>query len=162
MKKKIMITLSILLCLVVLFVGINLVDAPRAKFSVGIEIDDSSPDSFVKSIMKAPSFERANAFYRLWSLTEPPNVDIEADEIFMKYRRMHDPQFDNKKYIDEWKKGKENSFSGTMFEGKNYKKFTEKRKALLDKYGTFDSHVSSGKLNDWVSEILTHKEAVRE
>ncbi len=155
MKKILIMSVAVLVFVVLLFVGINLVDSSRARLDIGVEVDDSSLASFSKSVASVPSYERNNGFFRLWSLTEPVNVDIEAEEIFLKYRRLCDPQFDNEKYIKEWGAGKENFVAGEKFKGQ-YTRFSQLRLELLKKYGTFDSFAIS-KEGDWAQFLLTVK-----
>lgn len=97
--KKIMIrVLLLLLTLIVGYLVFNLIDA-RPYSSVLI------PTNSVPAL--APDvFEKNNGFYRLWTLTEPRDVDIETDAALLPYRRLFDPAFDNDRYIKEFNKKK--------------------------------------------------------
>jgi len=58
-----------------------------------------APDLFTMRNIPPASFEKDNGFYFLWSLIEPPEIDIAADSVRQKYRQIFDPQFDNEKAI---------------------------------------------------------------
>ncbi|MDD8012378.1 MAG: hypothetical protein PHX05_02770 [Acidobacteriota bacterium] len=90
--KKIMIrVLLALLVLVVAYLAFNQVDARPIRSSLG---EPPAP--------AADAFNKANGFYRLWTLTEPRDVDIETDAAILPYRRLFDPAFDNDRYIREF------------------------------------------------------------
>jgi len=76
--------------IVLLFVVINLFDA------------GANPDAYTVKDLPGATFAKTNGFYRLWTLAEPPGTDIESDEVTDRYRRLFDPEFDNKKYIREF------------------------------------------------------------
>ncbi len=154
MKKITKIGLRVLVVLVALgavYIGFNQVDAPPARFEVGEGIDTSSLQGLVDSIWARPSFDKNNGYYRMWSLTEPVDADIESEALFLKYRRMHDPQYDNGKYLKEWEQTLK----------KEYDKYRQKRREILEKNGTFDSW-SGSSVRDWASMILAKKEALLE
>jgi hypothetical protein len=99
--KKIMIrVLLVLLAIIVGYLVFNQIDARpnQSKLSVPPVASDA--------------FEKSNGYYRLWTLIEPRDVDIESDATILPYRRLFDPAFDNDRYIKEfnftWKKYKEN------------------------------------------------------
>lgn len=52
--------------------------------------------------LKPSHFGKTNGFYRLWTLSESPDVDIESEKNILKYRRLYNPQYDNKKHIISW------------------------------------------------------------
>ncbi|MGE5344155.1 MAG: hypothetical protein ACM3SY_22030 [Candidatus Omnitrophota bacterium] len=101
MKRVIKIIIG-LLGLLAAYVVFNQFDSGPARLEVGEPLDTSSMQVLLTGVFKPVSFEKSNGFYRLWTLTEAPEVDIESDAVITKYRRMHDPQFDNAKYINEW------------------------------------------------------------
>lgn len=76
--------------LLLLFVVFNLFDA-------GV-----NPGAFTAKDIPSATFAKANGYYRLWTLSEPPGTDIESDEVTDRYRRLFDPAFDNEKYIREF------------------------------------------------------------
>ena len=49
-----------------------------------------------------PSYGTHNAYYHLWTLSEPPEVDIEGEETLNKYRYLYHSQSDYDKYWREW------------------------------------------------------------
>jgi hypothetical protein len=164
MKKIKKIGLGVLVILVALgaaYIGFNQIDAPPARFDLGEGIDTSSLQSLVNSLWDQPSFDKNNGYYRMWSLTEPVDVDIESEELLLKYRRMHDPQFDNDKYIQEWNNNENNwSYNKKKYEGP-YNTYIQKRSKILEKNGVFDSWSGSSP-RDWARMILTQKESVIE
>lgn len=164
MKKITKIGLRILVVLVALgaaYIGFNQIDAPAARFDLGEGIDTSSLQSLADSMWGQASFDKNNGYYRMWSLTEPVDTDIESEELLLKYRRMHDPQFDNDKYLKEWNNDK-NTWSANK---KNYKgpydKYIQKRSEILGKNGVFDSW-SGSSIRDWTRMILAKKEPLLE
>jgi hypothetical protein len=97
--KKIMIrVLLVLLALVVSYLAFNQIDARPVAPAL------AAPLALAPEV-----FEKSNGYYRLWTLIEPKDVDIETDAALLPYRRLFDPAFDNDLYIRE-------------FEQMNYKK----------------------------------------
>ena len=47
-------------------------------------------------------YNKDNGFYRLWSLSEAPRINVDSDRVVLKYRRLFDPAFDNEKYLQAW------------------------------------------------------------
>ncbi|MCP5107876.1 MAG: hypothetical protein GY950_31095 [bacterium] len=155
--KKIMIKiLVILLVLVVAYVGFNQIDAGPARFADAEQYDTSSLAAFLKDLMPPVSFEKNNGFYRLWTLTEPPDVDIESDAVFQKYRQMHDPQFDNDKYIEKWKKSG-NDWQISNAKKGNFKPYADKWDAILkddNDWLNFPAEL----MDDWSQNVLKKRE----
>ena len=164
MKKITKISLRVLVLLVALgaaYIGFNQIDAPPARFDVGEGLDTSSLQSLADSVWDQASFDKNNGYYRMWSLTEPVDVDIESEELLLKYRQMHDPQFDNDKYIKEWNND-ENSWSVNTKKFKGpFNKYIQKRSKILKKNGVFDSWSGSSP-RDWARMILAQKVSVIE
>jgi hypothetical protein len=165
MKKTKKVGISVLGSLVILvlvYVLINLVDAGPARLEGEDNLDLSSFDTYCSGVVGVPSFDKSNGYYRLWTLTEPFDVDIESDEVLLKYRRMHDPQFDMEKYRKEWLANPNSWVAGKERKG-FYETYMRKRKEILNKYGVFDSAFSKDiDMRDWTRRILTNKEAVLE
>ena len=91
--KKIMIrVLLVLLALIVGYLVFNQIDARAISIQVG------EPPA-----LAAEAFEKTNGYYRLWTLIEPKEVDIENDATILPYRRLFDPAFDNDRYIKEFR-----------------------------------------------------------
>ena len=94
--KKIMILVSlVLLALIVGYLVFNQIDARPYRFQLG---PPPAPEP--------EAFEKANCYYRLWTLTEPQDIDIETDEAILPYRRLFDPAFDNDRFIQEFSQEK--------------------------------------------------------
>jgi len=72
--------------------------------------------------LKPTNFEKTNGFYRLWTLSEGPNVNVESDKTMLKYRHLFDPQFDNEKYIKSWNQD---------LYRKTYSQYTKRRRTIL-------------------------------
>jgi hypothetical protein len=163
MKKITKVGLRVLVILVALgaaYIGFNQIDAPAARFDVGEGLDTSSLQSLADSLWNQASFDKNNGYYRMWSLTEPEDVDIESEELLLKYRRMHDPQFDNEKYIKEWIADENNWAYPKKYKGP-LKKYFQKRKEILEKNGSFDTWAGSS-TRDWTRMILSNKKSVLE
>jgi hypothetical protein len=113
MKKIMILVLLLLLALVIGYLAFNQIDARpyRSKFG--------EPPALAPKV-----FEKNNGYYRLWTLIEPKDADIETEAAILPYRRLADPAFDNDRYISEfnqtWKERK-----------KNYKR-PEKLKQVFD------------------------------
>jgi hypothetical protein len=94
--KKIMIRiLLLLLALVIGYLAFNQIDARPYRSKSG------EPPAVASG-----AFEKTNGYYRLWTLTEPKNVDIETEAVRLPYRRLSDPAFDNDRYIKEFNQEK--------------------------------------------------------
>ena len=94
--KKIMIrVLLVLLALIVGYLAFNQIDARPYRSKL------AAPPALAPKV-----FEKTNGFYRLWTLTEPRDVDIETDAVRLPYRRLSDPAFDNDRYIKEFEQKK--------------------------------------------------------
>jgi len=73
-----------------LFIGIN-------------QFDTRKPENLYTSDDLVPaSFEKSNGFYKLWTLPEPRDVDVNSTSIINKYRKLFDPQFENEKYLRQF------------------------------------------------------------
>jgi len=157
-KKVSLIIIGVLVLFGLVFTAMNVADGPLPHFDVAEGIDDSSFEAFAASVVGEPNFDRSNAFYRLWSLTEPEGTDIEADELLLKYRRMHDTQYDTETFTKEWNANSDNWRAGEKFTG-YFQEFYKKRKEILDKFGTFDSW--SGNCDrDWTQYLVEKKEGL--
>lgn len=160
MKKIIMIVL-ILVGLLAAYTVFNQVDAGPALFDVGEEgLNPASLPDFLKSLFGPPSFEKNNGYYRLWTLTEPANVDIESDEVLLRYRRLHDPQYDNLKYIKEWYDSGDAWKLGEKYHG-NYNEMNQKRKKILGENDRW-TNAPANIMEDWGKVILENKAVVLE
>jgi hypothetical protein len=90
--KKTLIRVSLALLVLILgYLAFNQIDA-RAV----------APALAAPSALPPQAFEKTNGYYRLWTLTEPKEVDIETDAAILPYRRLFDPAFDNDRYIKEF------------------------------------------------------------
>lgn len=159
--RRIIIIILILLALLVAYTVFNRFDAGPAVFDVGKEgLNTDSLPEFLQSIFKTPSFDKTNGYYRLWTLTEPAGVDIESDDVFLKYRRLHDPQFDDEKYVKEWNDSGEAWQVGKESMG-NYKEFYAKWKAGLEKGPRWTTPPSDIR-EDWGKVILEEKSSLLE
>lgn len=163
MKKTILIIFLVLLALLVVYIGFNQLDAPAARFSpglVGDHVDTSSFKNFYESLLEQRSFDKNNGYFRLWTLTEAEGVDIEADEVILKYRRLYDPQFDNDKYIEEWTKSGQNWSPGKDYKGP-YKPYQVKWKKMPESDKKWVNPPKDPS-QDWLQAILSGRETVME
>jgi hypothetical protein len=166
MKKTIkvgLIVLGSLVLLVLVYMLINLVDAGPARLEGEDNLDLSSFEAYCLGVVGTPSFDKSNGYYRLWTLTEPFDVDIESDEVLLKYRRMHDPQFDMDKYRKEWLANPNAWVAGKAKEYKGfYEPYMRKRREIVKKHQDFDSPHHGEGTRDWTRRILKNKESVLE
>lgn len=91
MKKIVSLILLFVLALIVGYLVLNQIDARPYQSSISAPLALTQED-----------FEKTNGFYRLWTLIEPKEVDIETDEAILPYRRLFDPSFNNDLYIREF------------------------------------------------------------
>ncbi|MBN2398910.1 MAG: hypothetical protein JXI33_01070 [Candidatus Aminicenantes bacterium] len=139
--KKIMIrVLLVMLALIIGYLVFNQIDARPNPSKLGAP-PAPAPESFDKS----------NGYYRLWTLIEPKDVDIETDAAILPYRRLADPAFDNDRYIKEfnhaWKEARKNyqhpeklkpAFDVMKFKGdwrSSLSPFREQLTAAAEEYG---------------------------
>lgn len=83
-------TVRIILILVVVYVVFNQFDIGEFK------------SEFSKEDLPPVPFETTNGYYLMMTLAEPTDTDIMSEAVVMKYRKLFDPQYDNKKYLAEW------------------------------------------------------------
>jgi hypothetical protein len=138
MKKIVMRVLLALLVLVIGYLAFNQIDARPYRSKYG------EPPAIAPG-----AFEKTNGYYRLWTLTEPGDVDVETDAAILPYRRLFDPAFDNDRYIREFNQEKyKRKFAyplglreakGVMRIGRDWPSALEKYRDLLtkakDEYG---------------------------
>ncbi|MCX6581632.1 MAG: hypothetical protein NT166_15770 [Candidatus Aminicenantes bacterium] len=135
-------TLRVFIGLLVIFVAFNQFDA--GKFTAVFQAQDFPP----------VSFNVENGYYRLMALGEAQETDIMAEPTVIKYRRLFDPQYDNKKYIEEW----DHSAYRNMF-GKELEFIRSK----IRKTSTGRSNWIDGFINleaDWSETVLASEENI--
>ena len=89
-RKNVFQVMLPVVCLLLLYIGINMVDSGKPA------------DSFTVKDLAPARYDKANGFYRLWTLGEPPDTDIQSDAVIIKYRRLFDPAYDNGKFLAVW------------------------------------------------------------
>lgn len=67
-----------------------------------IDIESEDLATRRKEFWGNPSYGTHNAYFHLWALPEPPDVDIEGEETLTKYRHLYHSQSDYDKYWREW------------------------------------------------------------
>ncbi len=138
MKKIILRFFIVILILAAAYIIFNQFDIAEVKteFTGKTEV----------GILGKPDYSKENGFYRLLSLSEPEDVDVESDEIYMKYRKLHDPQYDNKLFIKQYKR----------------------LKSSIDKLKTLSNKLPGGIFNidlnnaDWCKRVLKEKKTLLE
>jgi hypothetical protein len=83
-------TVRIILILVVVYVVFNQFDIGEFK------------SKFSKDDLPPVPFDTNNGYYLMMTLAESPETDIMSETVVMKYRKLFDPKYDNKKYLAEW------------------------------------------------------------
>jgi hypothetical protein len=69
-------------------------------FLVVNQVDtDKSADMFTQEDLVPATFDKSNGFYRLWTLGEPLDTDVESEAVINKYRQLFDPGFDNERFL---------------------------------------------------------------
>lgn len=67
-------------------------------FLVVNQVDTSKPtDMFTQEDLVPTTFDKSNGFYRLWTLGEPVDTDVESEVVINKYRKLFDPGFDDER-----------------------------------------------------------------
>lgn len=82
----------IVIGLFLFFIVINQLDVPK------------NPKAFTLKDLQPATFDKDNGYYRLCTLLEPSDANIESEKMLLKYRHYHDPQFDNDMYLKGWKR----------------------------------------------------------
>jgi len=141
MKKIIFRIIMVLIALPILYIIFNQFDSK--------EVQSEFFGKSYEEIFCKPDYSKSNGYYRLYTLTEPKDVDTESDEVYMRYRKLHDPKFDNKKYVIESKKWKKSDFIV------KYNNITKKYKNA-DDWFTQSRKNSSG----WCKRLLRDKENI--
>lgn len=127
--KKIMIrVLLVLLVLIIGYLAFNQIDARPCAPALG-----------APPVLAPEVFEKTNGYYRLWTLIEPKEADIESDAAILPYRLLFDPAFDNDRYIKE-------------FEQKKYKKKYKYPEELKKVFSAMKFDV------DWLSALSQYQE----
>jgi len=132
MKKIIIRILLILVGLLVVWILINRFDA---------KLD---PDVYGLEDIPAATFDHSNGFYNLWTLAEPPEVDVTSKKAREKYQKLFDPQFDNEKYLKEY----------------DYIKYKDMYKPYEKKYRQLGLHLDHHRdflSKNWCQEIISVK-----
>ena len=58
-------------------------------FFVVNQLDTSKPaDMFTQEDLVPATFDKSNGFYRLWTLGEPADIDVESEAVINKYRKL--------------------------------------------------------------------------
>lgn len=133
MKKIIVRILLVLLALLVIWILAHRFDASL------------NPDLFTEADIPAASFDYSNGFYDLWTLAEPPEVDVSSPQVKEKYRKLFDPQFDTEKNIE-------------AYDYNNYKLMHKLFSEKYKKIGITLVHPGGHVDRDWCREVLEKKE----
>lgn len=74
-----------------------------ALYFIFNQFDGSTPaEYYTEKDLNPLVLDNTNGFYRLWTLAEPYDVDIQSDAVLDKYRRLFDPAGDHRKHVEEW------------------------------------------------------------
>jgi hypothetical protein len=160
MKKVMLIVIVFLVLISGLYIVANMSDGPVPHFDASEGIDDSSFEAFLLSVAGPANFDRDNGFYKLWTLIEPIGTNIESDVLLTNIQRMHDPKYNNEKYLKEYIGNDKSWVAGRKYTG-YLKPFMDKRTELIKKHGKFDSY-SGNKDRDWAQFLYSRKDAALE
>lgn len=160
--KRVIIVVLMLLLLFVMVVIFNQFDAKAARFEVREQWDMPAQTIQLTELFKPASFDKSNGYYRMWTLTAPPGVDIESDAVLDRFRKLHDPQFDSQKYSNEYlASGDAWKYAVPGWQYGNEEPYKEKRKKMIDrssKWLNFPTKVR----NDWCRILLEDRKTVLE
>lgn len=147
--RKVFFIFAIILLLAIGFFASNiLMDTPDPTLDVGEKLDTSNVGNFLQSIFPPASFDPKNGYYRLWTLIEPAETDIDAPATLERYRKVHDPKFAERDYIKKWGE----DFVKVYNKG-HYKKINDQRKDILKENGKWTDPPKNAK-QDWLPLIL--------
>jgi hypothetical protein len=126
-----------LLVLTVLWIVINRFDAA-----------DPAPDWTIPA-QSEPRADNGNGFFRLWTLSENPDLDVERDQqIILKYRRLFDPQFRDDQFTEHW---------DYWAQKKTYSRYIKRRTNILRGHTKL---LIAWTPNDWLEDIIHGREAI--
>ncbi len=155
MKKLLLKIVLILIAILFLWAGFNIVsDINEPEFVAGKGYDTSSVVNFLNDLFPPIPVTKENGFFKLWTLTEPPNVNIESDEILKIQKDLNDPEKTTVKRRKEWISHSKNSQRDKYF-----KKILAKRKKLIKE--PWDQ-ITMPANKDWGALILKERESVQE
>lgn len=164
--KRVIIIVLMLLLLFVMVVIFNQFDAKAARFDVREQWDMPAHTIQLTELFKQASFDKSNGYYRLWTLTEPPGVDIESDAEIYKFRKLHDPQYDIVKYNKEWEDSgnawtyaEKERANPKQYRRGSYQQYRAERDKILakdSKWMNFQEKV----MDDWCRELREKRDSV--
>jgi hypothetical protein len=147
--RKVIIIFAVLLLVAVGFLVSNiLLDGPEPTLEVGEKLDLSNVGAFLEGLFPPPSFDAQNGYYRLWTLIEPAETDIDAPETLERYRKVHDPKLAEREAIKKWGE----DFVKVYNKG-HYKKINDQRKKILSKNSKWTDPPKNPN-NDWLGAVL--------
>ena len=152
MKKLLFKIIIILIAIIALWTGFNLLsDISEPEFEAGEGYDTTSQVSFLGDLFPPIPVTKENGFYKLWTLSEPPDVNVNSDELFEIQKNMNDPETATVQGIKDWG---ENTWNKKKKEFN--KQMRKKRKAIYkkgDKWSEFPKYVN----RDWGRMIQKEK-----
>jgi len=155
MKKIILRIILILIVFLFLWSGFNLLtDIKEPKFKAAGDIDTSSVVAFLNELFPPIPVDKENGFYKLWTLAEPPDVDIESEKLLKMYKDLNDPKKTTEKSIKNWINSKSNPKNREFI-----KRLKKKRREILKKSDLWDNY-SQYANRDWGRSILKNREDV--
>ncbi|MEN8152857.1 MAG: hypothetical protein ABFR75_02455 [Acidobacteriota bacterium] len=155
MKRIILKILMIIIAILFLWSGFNLItDIKEPKFEAAGNMDTSSLVAFLNELFPPIPIEKDNGFYKLWTMSEPPDVDVESDEIFKMQKDLNDPETATEQSVREWTASSKNPKNKKFF-----KSFSKKRREILKKGGHWDNY-SQYANKDWGRSIIENREDV--
>ncbi len=157
MKKLLLKIILILIAILFLWAGFNIVsDISDPGFVAGKEYDTSSVVNFLNNLFPPVPVTRENGFYKLWTLAEPPDVDIDSDELFETQKKLNNPETATVQGIKDWE---DNTWNKKK--SKFNKDLTKKRGEIFKKSSSWDNYPQFAN-KDWGRMILKEKKFVLE
>jgi len=138
---------KIIIRVVLVFLGLLLIYTVFNQFDAGVPVSKFTPDDLLK-----PVYSADNGFYKLWSLSEPDDVDVTSTEVFSKYDRLCNPAHDTSKFIEIHNRNR----ASTYLEFSRAR--LERLKEKIPKRGKdWTNHPEQGGVN-WIDNILLKRD----
>lgn len=157
MKKLLFKIILIIIAIIALWAGFNLItDISEPRFDAAKDYDTSNIISFLNDLFPPIPVTRENGFFKLWTLSEPLDVDIDSDELFKTQKKLNDPETATIQGIKDWYENKWNKKKRAF-----NKELTKKRREIFKKSTPWDNYPQFAN-KDWGRVIIKEKKYVLE
>ncbi len=157
MKKLLFKIIIILIAIIALWAGFNLLtDISEPKFEAAEGYNTKNIITFLNDLFPPVPVTRENGFFKLWTLAEPPGVNIESADLLQSQKDLNDPDKATVQGIKDWA---DNTWDKKK--SKFNKEISKKRTAILKKSSSWDNYPQFAN-KDWGRVLLKEKKYVLE